>query len=272
MVTVDLGQQVERLALRAWPALEDVEYDGWRLRAAQGYTGRANSVAALAAGRLDLATKIAHCEQWYAARGLPAKFRVTPFSQPGNLDAALAARGYAQVEDVMVMTAELLDLTKQPAVSCCSRPAPSGRQGMHGDRAPWLYQSRGEQGKIVDGGAVELTLAEWMAGKSAPVQQAILERIEPKHWLLGWRKGTELVARVLGVLEDGWLGVFNLSVMPAYQRKGVGRALMLALAERARKHGVGQAYLQVVADNAAAVGLYTGLGFREAYRYWYRTR
>jgi ribosomal protein S18 acetylase RimI-like enzyme len=239
MISAALAHQVERLTLRAWPALEDVEYDGWRLRAAQGYTGRANSVAALAAGRLDLATKIAHCEQWYAARGLPAKFRVTPFSQPGNLDAALAARGYAQVEDVMVMIADFAD---------------------------------SQMGNTTDGRPVEMSLSEWMAGKSAPVQRAIIERIEPTHWLLGWRRGTELVGRVLGVIEDGWLGVFNLSVMPAYQRKGVGRALMLALAERARKHGVGQAYLQVVADNAAAVGLYTGLGFREAYRYWYRTK
>lgn len=99
--------KLEQLTLRAWPALEEEEYDGWRLRAAQGYTGRANAVTPLAAGRLDLATKIAHSEQWYAARGLPAKFRVTHFSQPGNLDATLASRGYAQVEDVMVTTAML---------------------------------------------------------------------------------------------------------------------------------------------------------------------
>jgi GNAT superfamily N-acetyltransferase len=260
--------RIECLTLRAWPALEDVEYDGWRLRAAQGYTGRANSVAPLAAGQLDLAAKIAHCEQWYTARGLPAKFRVTPFSQPGDLDATLAQRGYAHVEDVMVMTAEQLSLD----VGGCSRPAPSGRRGTHGDGAPWLHQSDVKTDDTASGGPVELTLAEWMAGKSSPVQQAIIERIEPTHWLLGWRHGDELVARALGVVEDGWLGIFNVSVVPAHQRRGVGRALMLALAERARRRGARQAYLQVVADNAAAVGLYTGLGFREAYRYWYRTR
>jgi ribosomal protein S18 acetylase RimI-like enzyme len=231
--------KLERLTLRAWPALEEEEYDGWRLRAAQGYTGRANAVAPLVAGRLDLAVKIPHCEQWYAERGLPAKFRVTRFSQPGNLDATLAGRGFAQVEDVMVMTATLGGATPDSAV---------------------------------DGALVELTLEEWFAAKSAPVQRAILERIQPKHWLLGWRCNDELVGRVLGVVEDGWLGVFNLSVVPAQQRKGFGRALMRALTEHARQQGAQQTYLQVVAENAAAVGFYRGLGFREAYRYWYRTR
>ena len=230
---------VERLTLRAWPALEEVAYDGWRLRAAQGYTGRANAVAALEPGRLSLDEKIAHCEQWYTARTLPAKFRVTHFSQPDHLDTALADRGYRRVEDVMVMIADLTDTTP---------------------------------GNAVAGGPVELTMDEWFAGKNSPIQRAILERIEPTHWRLGWRCGDELVARALGVVEDGWLGIFNVSVAPDRQRQGFGRALMHRLIAQARRHGARQSYLQVVAENAAAVGLYTGLGFREAYRYWYRVQ
>jgi len=61
---------LERLALSAWPALEDVDYDGWRLRAAQGYTGRANAVTPLTHGGLPVAEKIAYVEAWYAARQL----------------------------------------------------------------------------------------------------------------------------------------------------------------------------------------------------------
>ncbi len=39
-----LVPQIERLSMRAWPALEEEWLDGWLLRAAQGYTDRANSV------------------------------------------------------------------------------------------------------------------------------------------------------------------------------------------------------------------------------------
>ena len=237
-------RRLERLALRAWPALEDIEDDGWRLRAAQGYTGRANSVAALDPGKRPLDEKIARCEAWYAARNLPAKFRLTLFSQPGNLDEVLAARGYRHVDPVATMTLDLASLA-----------APAGA--------------------ATEGSPVELTLDEWFVGKTsatAPIQRAILERIQPTRWLMGWRVDGERVARGLGVLEDGWLGLFNVAVDTARRRRGFGRALMEAMLQRAAGQGARGAYLQVVEENAAAVGLYTGIGFREAYRYWYREK
>lgn len=232
--------QIERLTMRAWPALEEEWRDGWLLRAAQGYTGRANSVNPLGKATRPLPEKIAECEQWYAARKLPTKFRLNPFSAPDTLEATLAARGYERVDDALVMTADL------------TPPA---------------------DGKEVAGESVELSLADWFAGKrpeTVALQGAIIQRIQPTHWLMGWRCDGELVARGLGVVEDGWLGLFNVAVEPAHRRRGFGRALMAAMLRRAIEHGARRAYLQVVVENTAAIGLYTGMGFREAYRYWYR--
>jgi GNAT superfamily N-acetyltransferase len=228
---------MERLALRAWPALEEVDYDGWRLRAARGYTGRANSVAPLAHGGLPLAEKIAHVEDWYAARRLPAKFRLTEFSRPGNLDPLLATLGYRSVDSVATMTLAL-----------------SGRRRASPPDA-----------------VVELSLDEWSAGTHV-VQRAILERIQPTRWLLGWRADGVLAGRVMGVLEDGWVGVFNLSVLESHRRRGIGRGLVTALLDRAATHSAGGAYLQVVEGNPTALALYVGLDFSMAYRYWYRVK
>lgn len=230
--------------MRAWPALEEEWHDGWLLRAALGYTGRANSVNPLEHGQLPVTEKIVHCEQWYASRKLPAKFRLNPFSQPADLDVALAARGYQHLDDVMVMTADLV-----------------------AERETLPRQT------LIAGEPAELSLDEWFAGKTsrtAPIQRAILERIQPRHWLAGWRCDGELVARGLAVVEDGWLGIFNVSVMESQRRRGFGRALMAAMLRQAVNHGAHHAYLQVVAENVAAVNLYRGLGFRETYRYWYR--
>jgi hypothetical protein len=72
------ARRIEESSLGAWPALLDSDFDGWRLRFADGYTRRANSITPLSPSRLALEDKIAACECLYAERGLPAIFRLTP--------------------------------------------------------------------------------------------------------------------------------------------------------------------------------------------------
>jgi ribosomal-protein-alanine N-acetyltransferase len=58
--------------------------------------------------------------------------------------------------------------------------------------------------------------------------------------------------------------VLTLAVDPQARRQGVARALVAAALGAARQAGATTAFLEVAADNAAAVGLYAGLGFRRA--------
>ena len=69
--------ELETMANAAMPALETQPYDGWMLRFGQGYTKRANSVHPLHASTLDLETKIAFCEEQYAACNQPTIFKMT---------------------------------------------------------------------------------------------------------------------------------------------------------------------------------------------------
>lgn len=55
----------------------------------------------------------------------------------------------------------------------------------------------------------------------------------------------------------------GISVLRAYWGRGIGRALMEACLECVRQAGYVQAELEVVADNASAIGLYRSLGFEE---------
>lgn len=55
----------------------------------------------------------------------------------------------------------------------------------------------------------------------------------------------------------------GISVERAWWGRGIGRALMEACLECARKAGFVQVELEVVADNEAALGLYRSLGFVE---------
>src|SRR5512139_756147 len=96
----------DRLVDEAWPATHREAFDGWWLRHAGGVTKRANSVLA-AAEPVDPAGAIEAAERFYAERGLPAVFSLSPRSPPDRLDDLLAARGYALVDPTLIMTADL---------------------------------------------------------------------------------------------------------------------------------------------------------------------
>lgn len=55
----------------------------------------------------------------------------------------------------------------------------------------------------------------------------------------------------------------GIAIEKAYWGRGIGKALMLACIECAKKAGYLQLELEVVADNASAVRLYESVGFRE---------
>ena len=66
-----------------------------------------------------------------------------------------------------------------------------------------------------------------------------------------------------------WVGFRSIEVAPEHRRRGLALAIMSALLEWGAERGATTAYLQVLGDNTAALGLYEGLGFttHHAYRY-----
>ncbi|WP_431221470.1 ribosomal protein S18-alanine N-acetyltransferase [Leifsonia xyli] len=55
----------------------------------------------------------------------------------------------------------------------------------------------------------------------------------------------------------------TIAVAPHARRRGLGRALMLALIAEARRRGAREVFLEVRADNPGAQTLYRDLGFEE---------
>nr|WP_165982634.1 GNAT family N-acetyltransferase [Dankookia rubra] len=78
-----------------------------------------------------------------------------------------------------------------------------------------------------------------------------------------WSPGEGFVlARVAG----GEAEILTLAVCPAARRRGLGGALMAAALAGAALRGAAAMFLEVAAGNAAALGLYLGLGFAEVGR------
>jgi hypothetical protein len=101
-----LKKRIEEAGLNAWPALQQMLYDGWVLRFSKGYTKRANSVNALYPSAIDTREKVAFCEAQYQTRGLTPIFRITPFA-PADLDGILGARGYEKIDTTLVLHLDL---------------------------------------------------------------------------------------------------------------------------------------------------------------------
>lgn len=69
-----------------------------------------------------------------------------------------------------------------------------------------------------------------------------------------------VMARVAG----GEAEILTLAVAPTARGKGLGRALLQAAIGKARDLGADAMFLEVGADNPAALALYAGLGFAKA--------
>jgi len=250
-------RRIEELSMNAWPAFVTTHYDGWVLRFTEGYTKRANSVLPLYESTIDFGEKVDRCRRFYHDRGLPLVFKVSPACPMPGLDAALETRGLHRLDETSLQTLSLAGL-------------PLGASGI-GRRPAGTFEVVAEE-RFTQGwidGYCECSRIE------KPERRALIARflrgmsgqVSAVHVELAGRA----VACGFGALDDGWIGLFAIVVDPDYRRQGIATELVRALLERGAHGGAGAAYLQVVASNAAAAALYAGLGFRERYRYWYRS-
>jgi ribosomal protein S18 acetylase RimI-like enzyme len=240
---------IEELSLNAWPSLETVYYDGWLLRFANGFTRRANSVNPIYPSTADVAEKIRCCEDLYRSRHQAIVFKLTPACQPETLDDELASRGYSREADtsVQLLALQAIDvpeLSQDLQLDAADQPT---------ERWVTSYMKLSEQ-----------------AWHHMPVLVQMLNRIAPRRCFLSLDQGSETVAVGLGVLERGYVGLFDIAVAPALRGRGLGTQSVRQLLKWGQANGAEHAYLQVMRSNTAAIRLYSRLGFSEAYPYWYR--
>jgi len=236
----------------SWPPLRVVEVDGWRVGLSGGVTRRAGSTLPLRDVE-DLAGTVTRVERLYRDDGVPAVFRVGDPGNPAGLAGLLDARGYAvaAVTDVLVRD---LDATVGPA-TVGPEPLADGLRVRGAD--------------VPDEGWLDL----WLGGKGGAREpsRAIVTGTPARYLTVTGADGTD-VAVIRAAVVDDWVALSCLQVAPQARRRGIGRALTLRALAAARELGARRAFLQVEADNDAALRLYGALGFRPAHRYAYRVQ
>jgi ribosomal protein S18 acetylase RimI-like enzyme len=241
---------LERIAALGWQATSSHELGDWLLRAADGFTGRANSVLPLGSPGVEIDAALSTVAEFYRSRSLPARFQV-PLDAPGStlaeVDAALAARGWTSRDPTAVMTAaidEVLDRCPRhpdlPTPDLAAHPAPD-----------WI------DGYRYHGGPLPASAIAVLINTADPVFALV-------------RRGDVRLGVARGAVTPGWLGITAVTVDPAHRRMGVGTHLLVELAYWARARGARHIYLQVAEGNHAAAALYGRAGFVVHHRYHYR--
>ncbi|MFG2971808.1 GNAT family N-acetyltransferase [Streptomyces sp. NPDC048331] len=232
-------EELSRVAARAWQPLESEQLGDWTLRAAAGFTRRANSVLPLGDPGISLDDALARVTSWYAERSLPAYVQVATGAAGTQemLGAELERRGWAPevsaevrigalapVGDVDAPAAEAVRLTRVPDEE-------------------WL----GRYGRVSDPDLARRMLVEG-----------------PSVWFATLPGGLA-IGRC--VVDGRWAGFAAVTVDPAHRREGLATAVMAALARRALEEGASAAWLQVETDNPGALALYDRLGFARHHTY-----
>jgi GNAT superfamily N-acetyltransferase len=238
---------LEHAALSAVPA-QRVAFDGpFVVRAFAGGTGRANAASSIdPAPDPALDERIARIEALYAALGLPPRFRSTPLDPPGLAD-ALAARGYVDKDETVILLAPLAVMAASDPTAI-ARPAPD---------ADWM---------AVTATAEHQTPARRREKEGNPALLMV-----PGAWITLHEDGA--AAAVISVVAAGELaGFFDLAVRPEFRRRRLAARAVRAAAHWGAQQGAAWLFCQVAATNAASLALNQGLGMAEAYRYRYWVR
>jgi GNAT superfamily N-acetyltransferase len=243
-------KRMEEASLNVLQTQRQLFYDGWLLRLSPGVAKRGRSVNAHFGSSLPLADKLAYCENVYARHGLPTLYRITPWSEPSGLEAALAARGYESFGETLVQATRL---DRPPALPDCADDVVI--------EAPDTLAFVDAVGDLRNSTPLQ---------REAHRERLMNSPLEKRHAVVWAGRRVACTAQV--AVEGSLVGLFDVVTAESARRRGYATLACASLLSWAWQHGAEFAYLQVTAANVPAIASYRRFGFETVYTYHYRGR
>jgi ribosomal protein S18 acetylase RimI-like enzyme len=247
MIDLAKVRRLEAVGFRAWPAAT-VLYDGsWLCRLTAGHPSRRlNSVNPLdPSDYRDIAIRLEKAAKRFADYGRPLLVRQTPLTPP-QLIAFMDDAGWMDMGRTVVMMADLATLPRDEGL----------------DHLP----SR-DVGRFVD--ARLRVSGDDPALK--PGLTEIINAIKPEAGLFIFEEpGFGPTAVTIAVQDNDLVGILQLGVAEERHGQGLGTGILHASLRWAKLKGARHAWVQVEANNTAALALYRRAGFQDVYEYSYR--
>jgi len=236
-------EALERATIDAVAPPHVQEVDGWLLPMDHSTIGRAKSAVPLRHCTLDPHT-LTHIETAYRQWGISPSFRIAEVPGLQAIRDQLREMGYAPDQPTLVKTgsiASLLALPKADSVAVESTPSPD-----------WAAVYTAPGFDPVDGAHRVKALS-----RSAYVVYASVHQ-----------KGNALAAGTAS-FSHGWASIHGMRTVPSARGRGLASQVLRGLAEVAAEKGIQKVFLQVEADNDAALALYARAGLATAWQYHY---
>jgi N-acetylglutamate synthase len=237
--------EIEAAALRGWPALETMAIDGWLWRHTSGGSVRANSVATLQFTGPNAERTIDQMEALARSRSTSVCFAISDVAAPADLDARLAQRGYHRGDNHVTMAKRVDPNAAAPdGVTVAATPSPG-----------WL--------------------AAYLSGLSLDrraMAPRILERLPKSATFVAANDGGRIISSGLTIPDGAVASIQCMATLPDARNRGGARRVLAAVQASAAIAGATTLYLQTGADNTAARGLYSSLGYSVIGAYHTRTK
>jgi N-acetylglutamate synthase len=255
--------RLENLCADTWPARVDRALGAWRLRAAGGFTGRANAALAIGDPGLPVPAALDAVRAFAAEHGVPPRVHA-PVGSPWDRSVGAAGwvldAGHEAGAEVAVLVADLDRLAAGESAR--------DRRSMDGSGQERRFRPRSGDHATV-GWSDRPTDAWWalaLGREPTPDERHVLDPGASLRTAFGLVPDTGVLrAAVVG----DHLHLSRLHVRPEARHRGVATALTAAAAGWGREHGARWAVLQVALHNTAARAFYDRLGATEHHRYRY---
>jgi ribosomal protein S18 acetylase RimI-like enzyme len=239
---------LQRIASTGWGFSERGRIGDWELRAAGGFTSRANCAWPIGDPGKPLAEALDHVADWYTTRGLPPRIQTLDGS---DLDREIAELGFATTDSpALRQTADLAE-----ALALLTATADPDRRAEISAELPedfFTVYHRGQDephaATVLTSGGAELRFAVVRDADGAPLA----------------------VGRLATDRNTQWSGLSAIHTTARARRQGLARVIMRDLLAATADADAGQAYLEVEADNNPARTFYESLGFATAHPYYCR--
>lgn len=240
------AEALESVCAAGWQGTRQRRLGDWILRAAGGFTGRANSALVAGDPGMPVDEALTRVHDFYRDAGLPVQGQAVVGS--AELD-MLHARGWTAARpleaDVLVQTASF-------------------------DRMPPPQQGTGGSQDIR---LRELPTSDWLRRYRRSAARAdddvVLAVLTSGDLVTFASLGEPAVAIGRAVVTGDWLGLSAVEVDPSLQGRGLGSSVVAALLGWGATRGARSVYIQTLADNEAARALYARFGFSTHHTYRY---